>query len=114
MSTMVRSDQERSSKGFCCPIFPLVHRDAEERAASVLHPDSPPRLPGCQATTGQCAEAVRPSEKGKELKLRRETGCVCIWIKPCVWMDAESLSVGLAPAPDPSTSLFSLPLWHGA
>ena len=106
---MVHSDQERSSKGFCCPVFPLVHRDTEECAGAVLHPETPLGLPGRQATTGQYAEALRASEKGKEPKLRRETGCICFWINPRVWMDAEGLSVGSAPVPDPSASLFSLP-----
>lgn len=77
MGSTVPADQESSSKGFCCPIFPLVHRDPEECAGAALHPETHRGLPGCPGTTGQCAEALCASRKGKELKLRRETGSVC-------------------------------------
>lgn len=69
MSSVVCSAQERSTKSCWCLIFPLVHRDTEECAGTLLCHEAPPGVPGCQATTGQHAEALRASEKGEEPKL---------------------------------------------
>lgn len=60
----------------------MAHRDPEERAGALLHPESPPGLPRCQATPGQLAEALRASKKGKGNRCGSCFGAVGVWKCP--------------------------------